>query len=163
MIYRLAFLIISLMIIQGCNVSEDVKFSSGVQYLGDNEKIISGLENLNIDYKNIQLSIDLDDTNKKLILIEPHHIKDISKEDVRIALKKGFYIFFINMVDNKELQEKYFNSPSFEMTKDNKAWAEQLYLKNGELSSMVISTKGNIEENVSTWLSALDEHKVESR
>lgn len=151
------------MIIQGCNVSEDVKFSSGVQYLGDNEKIISGLENLNIDYKNIQLSIDLDDTNKKLILIEPHHIKDISKEDVRIALKKGFYIFFINMVDNKELQEKYFNSPSFEMTKDNKAWAEQLYLKNGELSSMVISTKGNIEENVSTWLSALDEHKVESR
>lgn len=163
MIYRLAFLIISLMIIQGCNVSEDVKFSSGVQYLGDNEKIISGLENLNIDYKNIQLSIDLDDTNKKLILIEPHHIKDISKEDVRIALKKGFYIFFINMVDNKELQEKYFNFPSFEMTKDNKAWAEQLYLKNGELSSMVISTKGNIEENVSTWLSALDEHKVESR
>jgi hypothetical protein len=161
--YRISLFIISLMILQGCSaIYQEVNISSGVQYIGEDENIISELEKLKITYQNSP-KIDLDATNNKFILIEPYHIKDISKEDLEKALDKGFYVFFINMVNDKELKEKFFNQQSYEMTKDEKTWVEQIYYGNIGLTSLNISTKANITENLSKWLTTLDKFKKESK
>jgi hypothetical protein len=49
------------------------------------------------------------------------------------------------------------------MTKDEKTWVEQIYYGNKGLTSLNISTKGNITDNLSWWLTTLDEFKKESK
>jgi hypothetical protein len=163
MIFRFAVLIISFMILQACSVlSQDVSLSSGVQYIGKNQKIISQLEKLEIIYQN-SVEIDLEATDKKFILIEPNNINDISMEDVAIALEKGYYVFFINLVNDRRIQEKFLNQKSFDMRKDENKWVKQIYYGNDGLTSLNISTNASMTDNLSIWLKTLDESKQDSK
>jgi hypothetical protein len=159
--YKLAFLIstIAVMMLQACSgFHQELNLSSGVQYLGEDKKMITELEKLKVDLQHSS-EINIETTNKKLILIEPEHIKNISKDEVELALEKGFYVFFINTSNDKIIQEKYLNSKAYELNKDRKKWVEQIFYADNGLATLHISTDGTISDNLLNWLKTMDDSK----
>jgi len=65
-------------------------------------KILSKFKKLNLSFEKTS-KIDMNDANKKIILIEPNEVKTINKKEIESALKQGFYVFFINVSNDKEI------------------------------------------------------------
>lgn len=163
MIGRLALVILLLGVLPGCtNENATLNLSSGIQYVGKDPSISSQLESENITYKNDLNSIDREASQYQLILIESEQVNEVSKEEVRKALKQGFYIFLINMTSSKPTHQKFNEEDSYEVNTSNKTWVEQVYLDQGEFKSSIISTSGDIKNNLPKWLRALDRHKIDS-
>lgn len=157
--FRVGLIFFSLVLLQGCSMSlGKVHLSSGIQYIGQNAKVLSKFKKLNLNYKKTS-KIDINDVNKKFILIEPNEVKTISKEEIESALKQGFYVFFINVSNDKEIQKKYFNSNSYEAAVADKPWVEQIYTHKGDLKHVDLLAEGNFTDNLSRWLTTLSKLK----
>ena len=103
----------------------------------------------------------MNDANKKIILIEPNEVKTINKKEIESALKQGFYVFFINVSNDKEIQKKYFNSKFYEVTAANKPWTE-LYNYKCNLKHVDLLVEGNFTDNLSRWLKKLSKFKSQN-
>jgi hypothetical protein len=155
--------ILVLILLVSCTPKEEKEkaLSSGVQYLGNHEKIVNELENLDIDYKNpTTINVELEDY--KLIIIEPTFIEKISKEQLLQALQENFYVFFIDLEDSRIIPEQYFNAIIDDEKKQDKIWTEHLYLDNEQLTSITFSTDSYIEDELLKWLQYFDNYKEDS-
>ena len=156
--------LLTLILLLGCvpnEEKEEILLSSGVQYLGGQEKILMELEKLQLDYENpSMINIELEDY--KLVIVEPDYIKKINKDSLIKSLQENFYVFFINMEDSKLTKEHYFNTIPYRENKIDKIWAEQFYLKDGQLNSVIFSIEPNLENELLKWLQYFDEYKEEN-
>jgi len=157
--------ILALFLLIACTPKEEEGeklLSSGIQYIGNQEKIVAELEKLEIEFENPStINIDLKESN--LIIIEPNYIDKITRDDLIHALKNGFYVFFINMEDNHILQEKYLNTITYNQRKQDKIWTEQLYLDNQQLKTIEFSIEPNWENELLKWLQYFDKYKEDSK
>jgi hypothetical protein len=153
--------ILALILLFACTPKEDTNeklLSSGIQYIGNQEKIVTELEKLGIEFENPS-TINMELEEYKLIIIEPNYIEKISKDELTQALNNSYYIFFINIEDSRLIEEQYFNVLSNNERYQDKIWTEQLYLKDGQLKSIAYSTEPNMEESLLKWLQYFDEYK----
>ena len=161
---KILIVFLTLILLLGCVPNEETEeklLSSGVQYLGGQEKIIVELEKLQLDYeKPSTINLELEDY--KLVIVEPNYIEKINKDSLIKALKENFYVFFINMEDSRLTTEQYFNTIAYRANKKDKIWAEQFYLKDGQLNSVIFSMEPNLENELLKWLQYFDEYKEES-
>ncbi|WP_156914121.1 hypothetical protein [Paucisalibacillus globulus] len=154
---------LALILLIGCVPEKEIEeklLSTGIQYLGNQEKMLTKLDSLQIEYKN-PTTVDIELEEYKLVIAEPNYIEEISGDTLQQALNKGLYVFFINIEDSRLIQEKYFNTIVEEENTD-KIWVEHLYLKEGKLRSVVFSTGPDFEEELFKWLQYFDQYKEES-
>ncbi|WP_042149070.1 hypothetical protein [Paucisalibacillus sp. EB02] len=156
--------ILAIILLFACTPKEEDSkklLSSGIQYIGNQEKIVTELDKSEIENENLS-TINLELEDYKLIIIEPNYIERISKDKVTQALNNDFYIFFINIEDSRLIPEQYLNTITYNERKQEKIWTEQLYLMDGQLKSIVFPTEPNIEEELLNWLQYFDKYKEDS-
>ncbi|MEN2468175.1 hypothetical protein [Ornithinibacillus sp. JPR2-1] len=158
---RLILMTIVFLLLYGCSPDiekEEVMLSSGVQYIGDNESMVQAFEKLptHVKYSSV---IDNSLEEYKLVIIEPHYIKQITKEKLIESIQDGFFIFFINLDDRNWIQEAYFDQLGYTEKKFDKVWTEHIYLHNGQLQSVTLSTNSDIENQLLQWIQYFDRYK----
>lgn len=160
---RNILILLIFILLAGCSPEEieEKILTSGVQYIGDNKKLIAELEKLPIDSSH---SMAINDALQeyKLVLIEPNYTKQLNKQTLIELIENGYFIFFINLDDRRLIQEAYFGNFASSQKKTDKIWTEHLYIENEELQSLLLSTDSNIEKNLLKWLKYFDKFKEKS-